>query len=147
MKQICQGRKTKDQVVSEVLQLYKDAFGIAKNQLNVMLEYCGKYMTPIPQGEQNEPVREGDFVRHCLLCFSPRYLRDLRPNDPQKIISCSGFPGCKETIWIPQHFTNVQVLPQHCPKCSSMPEKPVHLIRLEFKRNALPHIYESPVKP
>ncbi len=146
MKQICQGRKTKDQVIQEVLRIYRDAFQIAKDQINVLYEFCGKYMTEIPSSEQIAPVRDiGVFVRHCILCFCSMYLRQLKPEEARKVISCSGYPSCKEAIWISEIFTGVEVMTSTCNFCSRLPEKPVHLLKVEFKRGALPHTYESPV--
>eukprot|EP00736_Rhodelphis_marinus_P006750 Rmarinus@m.25760 len=49
-------------------------------------------------------------------------------------LSCSGYPECKNTLWLPKSLEAAAILDETCPNCGGA----VHLLRVKFKRSALP---------
>lgn len=144
MKSICDGRKAKRTVVEEIVGLYKSAYEVAENQIEVMIGSCGELMTPVPEDQQQRPRDPGEFIRHCPKCKASMFLRLVKVGETRKMVGCSGFPSCKECVWIPEFITNVSVIPQKCSPCSRE-NYPVHKVELEFRRSSLPLHFECPV--
>ncbi|KAJ3276880.1 DNA topoisomerase 3-alpha [Terramyces sp. JEL0728] len=140
---IITGTKTKEQVIQEVVQMYRGAYQHAFDQMDVLVNQIGKYMQPVPINEQQPERDMGEFVRHCILCKKPMNLRKIKPNEPRKMVGCTGFPTCKECVWVPTFVTEITVHQSKCGSCSR-PDLPVHKVMLEFPRNAIPGGIESP---
>jgi DNA topoisomerase-3 len=131
MKSICEGRNSKSIVIRNVCESYRSAFVIAQQQLDRMLGSFSDLMRPIPEDQivQNRQ-NNGEFIRHCPKCSLMMYLRTIRPNEPKKMVGCSGFPTCKECVWIPEAYSDISVIEQLCETCSidDLPVKKVQSI-------------------
>lgn len=55
MKKICEGKISKDEVVSTTIEMYRHAFQAAENQSQVLLDSMTKYM-------QAEPIAQVVFI-------------------------------------------------------------------------------------
>ncbi|KAI8901611.1 DNA topoisomerase [Globomyces pollinis-pini] len=87
MKYICEGRKTKESVLREVIDMYKSAFDTAQAQMDVLVAECNKFMTPIPfQQQADATTRQGVYVRHCPKCKMQMLLKSIKGNDAKKMI-------------------------------------------------------------
>jgi DNA topoisomerase III len=119
MKAICDGRKSKDDVVAQVCALYKQAFETASNQMMVMVNSCAELLQQVPADQQIRTERDrGVLIRSCRSCISSMYLKSIRTNETRKMVGCSGYPTCKECIWIPDVVSDISVSVLECPQCS-----------------------------
>ncbi|KAJ3370037.1 hypothetical protein HDU91_006698 [Kappamyces sp. JEL0680] len=145
MKNICNGTMSKEQVIREVSEMYKETFRIAQQQAETLVGSCSKYFTSIQPQAQSRPVRDpGVFIRHCWSCRSAMHLRNIKPEDTRKVIGCSKWPGCKATKWIPDCVVSIQVLDQNCPHCTQGDDMVVKKVKIDFKRNSIPPHLDNP---
>lgn len=47
-------------------------------------------------------------------------------------VACSGFPNCKNTMFMPKGISDLKMLPTNCPRCEKRDKKEVKLFTLEF---------------
>jgi DNA topoisomerase III len=151
MKQICDGSKSKQSVVDDILRMYKRAFINANDNLEGILNCFSAYMAQVPLNEVNVNLSQvrhenilGDFIRICKNCGNNMYLRHIKPNEPRKFVSCSGYPNCRESIWFLDGIYKVEVDQNNCTVCSIV-NSPVMKAKLEFTAGVLPPTYQSPV--
>lgn len=142
MKLICEGRKTKDEVIKEVLEMYKTAFDDAVEQVDVIVDCFAEFMDKIPVSEVLPERYLEEFVRHCLKCRLEMHLKQTR--DMKKFIGCSGFPNCKETVWIPVVVTSITIAGE-CTRCS-VPDYPVKKVVLTFPAGSFGLTLRSPLE-
>lgn len=72
-----------------------------------------------------------------LLCPKTQHPCTLRKLASQKyVVSCTGYPTCKFSIWLPSGTSNASVTATPCPRCP--PPLQVKQIDVSFQRGAMP---------
>ena len=114
MNLICRGQKSKVQVVQETVGMYERAFECAERESSVLVSSCGKFMT-----ESNEPRVSNEprpIVCQCPSCQKGMTLREL--SNGSKVVGCTGYPACKESIFVPSFVEKCDLLLEPCPTCA-----------------------------
>ncbi|KAJ3034776.1 DNA topoisomerase 3-alpha [Rhizophlyctis rosea] len=135
MKAICEGRRTKEDVVREGVELYRAAFGVAQAQAGLFEESFARFSGNGPDVEAEDPVDPPEHIRACPKCNSPMMLRNLK--EGKRMIGCSAYPTCREAVFFPDFVKSVSAAAEDCPSCST-PQSPARLLDLEFARGSVP---------
>ena len=139
LKLICDGVKTKEEVLEDQIARYKEIFMISmENAVN--LDAATHHFLE-EQPAQDIPLDEGlpgldlpDPVVPCSNCGS--FLALKRKQSGGWMISCQGYPACKQAIWLPDSVLEAKVDAQ----CDVCPGNPATL-SLSFKRGTLRPFY------
>ena len=157
---ICNGRKTRQQVLDAQLSRYSRAFTALERGAIKLEDAIRKYFGGTSQNaqnggtrsDQNFPTQTSEPVLKCNRCPCLMYLKQNRrrshpesQNNAQSMsweISCDGYPSCKASIYIPNFALAVEVSPTKCPRCSdpssdNSQELP-KLLNFRFKPNSVP---------
>jgi DNA topoisomerase-3 len=95
MKKICLGEKSKDQVVTEIIQMYRKAYNKANEQSSVLVDSLSKYMTHLSDEvvsfQQNATKPPTCPERLCLCGLASVYLlvKKKGPNEGRQFYACS----------------------------------------------------------
>ncbi|KAM3178994.1 hypothetical protein ACTXT7_001501 [Hymenolepis weldensis] len=131
LKAICEGRKTKEEVLQTQLSKYKSAFEMVVREACKLDIAIGKHLS---QEAENIPDFVGDFLQRgpgaggyqklcaCPSCGKDVIIRQKSSQDSNITIpstqlnrirwffSCSGFPDCKYAIWLPDSVAASRVI-------------------------------------
>eukprot|EP00898_Chlorokybus_atmophyticus_P007322 jgi/Chlat1/7591/Chrsp63S09151 len=142
MKRVGVGSKTKQAAVLECLTIMKQTFSQANAQKDKLLEAMTQFFAPAAgnhhannsghNGAQGGSA--GEFVRACPMCNCNFLLRQ-RPENGKFFIGCSGFPQCRNVLWLPTATLETQVTTETCAMCQPAP---VYMVRFKFNRVSLP---------
>ncbi|KAK6098002.1 DNA topoisomerase [Batrachochytrium dendrobatidis] len=136
MKKICDGARQREDVVSESIELYKNVFIAAFGQASKLHESCAKFFGHAPDATPQRADRFNDVaIRNCPKCRLPMTLRVL-PNNT-KMIGCSGYPACREVLFLPSFVTNVAKSENTCSTCGNATE-PTSKLQLSFRPHSVP---------
>ena len=140
---ICEGRKTKDEVLQEQITRYRQVFQTAVDNINKLDLATQHFLDedPADQGDggggggggnnlfglvQQEPVVA------CILCQSQLVLKSKQSGG--WMISCQGYPACRAApVWLPGTVREAGVEERECGECRNKPR----LIRLSVSRQAM----------
>lgn len=120
---ICEGRKDPQVVLAEQKQKYKAVF---QNVVNRMQELEQKLAERIEEQRQAIENVENEFnienavqvVMKCVKCGNDMILKK-RNNNQSYYVSCTGFPECKNAIWLPNSIETATTT-EHCPNVSEL---------------------------
>ncbi|XP_061740244.1 DNA topoisomerase 3-alpha [Nerophis ophidion] len=136
LKLVSDGRKDKWSVLQHHIQKYKAVFIESVRKAKKLDEALSSYLGPaqeIPEDEQQDleiPVP----VRKCPHCGRDMVLKRKREGN-SKYLSCVGFPACKTAVWFPDTVLEVSRDDSICSTCQP---RPVHMLKLRFRRGSLP---------
>jgi len=132
LKAICEGRKTKEEVLRAQIDAYKRVFVDAVANVEKLDEAMGRFL-----GQRAETFVEesycGEQVLDCR-CKSAMVLKKKKDKN-SFYLSCRGFPNCKSSIWFPDAIVGATVLEERCEKC--LPRE-VKKINFKFDRKQVP---------
>ncbi|CAI9578073.1 unnamed protein product [Staurois parvus] len=135
LKLICEGKKDKFTVLRQQVQKYKQVFIEAAAKATMLDEALSQYF-----GQAAEHVQQQEIyaetpvpIRKCPYCSRDMVLKTKR--DGGFYISCTGYPSCKTTIWLPSFVLEVSRDDSVCDVCRP---HPVHKLKLKFKRGSVP---------
>ncbi|XP_064405762.1 DNA topoisomerase 3-alpha-like isoform X2 [Halichondria panicea] len=134
LKRICEGSKTRDDVLSSTLEKYHEVFQNAYQQANKLEESLSKYFGPSQPIAEDEPPSLGEVIRRCPLC-QQNDLVIKRKRDGGYMLSCLGFPGCRAVQFFPASVLDVKMDPSLCSTCQP---PPVHHLALSLKPGSVP---------
>lgn len=142
MRKICDGSMLKEQVIEASIQMYQRAFETAEAQSDILINSVAKYMddTPMIIEENEDDVQQ--IVKKCSKCSNAMVLKRLQSQ--KLMIGCTGYPNCKDALFIPDFVTKLNIMDEICNNCST-PLNPSKLFELTFKRASVPLTYGSPV--
>ncbi|ELT93762.1 hypothetical protein CAPTEDRAFT_193082 [Capitella teleta] len=137
LKLICEGKKNRDVVLADQIRKYKEVFVEACTQAEkidtALAEHFGA-----PQQLSNQDLLQATAmaitVKPCSKCGMQMSLRTKKDNKGF-FIGCSGYPTCREVIWLPDYVLKAEVTEEVCPHCQP---GPVNRIRFQFKRGSVP---------
>ncbi|KAI9205081.1 DNA topoisomerase [Polychytrium aggregatum] len=114
---ICRGEKTKEQVVQEGVEMYKQAFLNAKNEQNKLIESLAAHFGHDPtEPEPSQGMSMAQIVRKCPKCDKSMSLK--RTQAGFLMIGCIGYPECKEAVFFPSILISAELSHKICPRCS-----------------------------
>jgi len=132
LKKICDGRISKNDVLNKHIRIYRDcleqAFSNAKKLDEALSKYFGQ-----PSSYQETLTPASVPVRPCPICNCDMILKKTKNNT--FMISCMGFPQCRNVAFLSSCVKDAQVTDQICSYCTSAPIK---LIKLKLSRNDIP---------
>lgn len=132
MKAVSDGRKTKPQVLGTALEGMKSLFISARTQKEMLLDAMGIFFErSVGGGEQRQA---GERVRLCPLCQQNSMILRKKP-DGKFMVGCSGYPTCRNVVWLPGPAMEANVTNQPCPSCGP---GQVLKIYLKFRRAEIP---------
>merc|ERR1719300_285776 len=127
--EICEGRKTKDEVLQEQVHRYKEVFQAAIDNVNKLDMAAQHFLEENPsnqgdggQGGQNIfGMASNDPVVQCILCQSQLALKSKQSGG--WMISCQGYPTCRTApVWLPSSVKEASVDQNQCNRCTNNPK-------------------------
>ncbi|KAL5106637.1 DNA topoisomerase 3-alpha [Taenia crassiceps] len=132
LKAICEGRKTKDEVLQAQLAKYKSAYELVVREARKLDIAIGKHLSQeaenIPDSTSNliggMSMRAYQKLCSCPSCGKDVVVRQKGPQDSNDFggstqsssnrtrwfLTCTGFPDCKFAIWLPGVVTSASVV-------------------------------------
>ncbi|GAQ86760.1 DNA topoisomerase III [Klebsormidium nitens] len=135
MKLVGEGAKSKAEVLQTSLHAMRQMFSDANLQKDKLVEAMSCYFernenAGAGAGRDNGP---GELVRPCPQCQSSMFLKTRAGG--AFMIGCSGYPQCRNVMWLPAALIEASVTEQTCPTCQP---GPVHLVHFKFRRGEIP---------
>ncbi|CAH1389834.1 unnamed protein product [Nezara viridula] len=130
LKRICEGTKQSNIVLQEQVNKYKVLFQKAKEQVNKIDAAMSKYMgeNAIHLADNEDPLNvimtRTASVMPCNTCGNDMV---VRKHQETLYISCSAYPACKNSIWLPSKVMQLSISEESCETCGPNVKK------LEFK--------------
>lgn len=117
LQRICDGAKQPADVLREQIEIYKQAFEkILQGSTTIDSTIANRLQVqPIdsPEPQQTNQFQE---VHKCPRCSSMVALKTTAGN--RIMLTCLGFPACKQTMWLPQEYFKEAVLTDEvCQNC------------------------------
>lgn len=134
---VSQGRKRKDEVLESCLQRMKACFLDARLNKGKLFEAMAVFFERSNRSNGSEQHTIGEVVRKCGLCQESNMVLRKKP-DGNFMVGCSGFPQCRNAVWLPGSVSEAVVTTNICSLCSP---GPVHKIQFKFRRLEIPHDY------
>lgn len=132
MKAVSDGRKTKPQVLEAALEGMKSLFISARTQKEKLLDAMGIFFERSAGGDEQRQA--GERVRLCPLCQQNTMILRKKP-DGKFMVGCSGYPNCRNVVWLPGPAIEASVTNQPCISCGP---GQVLKIYLKFRRGEIP---------
>ncbi|KAJ3093186.1 DNA topoisomerase 3-alpha [Quaeritorhiza haematococci] len=123
MKRICNGTLSKQDMIRQSIEMYREAYRIASEQAQLF---------------EAEPQPVDIEVMKCPKCGRPMRLREIRQGQT-KLIGCSGYPECKNAIFLPVWVLEVNATEEVCDQCNHDDDH-VRLLQMRFDRNRVPPV-------
>ncbi|KAL4352305.1 hypothetical protein GQ457_06G034590 [Hibiscus cannabinus] len=134
MKQVSVGNKSKDEVLATCLQQMKACFLDARLNKVKLLEAMAVFFERSNRAVGGDNYAAGEVVRQCNLCQESSMV--LKKNrEGNFMVGCSGFPQCRNVIWLPGSILEAAVTSNICSSCSP---GPVYLIQFKFRQIEIP---------
>ncbi|KAJ2671440.1 DNA topoisomerase 3-alpha [Coemansia sp. RSA 1085] len=149
LKQICEGTKTKSEVIRESINLYQavysksvEEFGRLEQALSRCLQEEPRAGGWMPQGT----TVGSDEVAKCPTCPEGALSLRARANGGGWMVGCSMYPQCHRVIWLPNIISAASVSDDNCAQCAQMNRGSVKLLDLKFRPGSLPPGAPSPYR-
>ncbi|GMI98096.1 topoisomerase 3alpha [Hibiscus trionum] len=134
MKQVSVGNKSKDEVLATCLQQMKACFLDARLNKVKLLEAMAVFFERSNRAVGGDNYTAGEVVRQCNLCQESSMV--LKKNrEGNFMVGCSGFPQCRNAIWLPGSILEAAVTSNICTSCNP---GPVNLIQFKFRQIEIP---------
>ncbi|KAJ2158532.1 DNA topoisomerase 3-alpha [Coemansia sp. RSA 552] len=156
LKRICDGVKTKDEVISESVNLYRAVYTRSVEQVELLEQALSRFLDEQPTdgpGNANGVVWTPDAlpdaaagldVCQCPMCRNGSLTLRVRANNAGWMVGCNLYPNCKHVIWIPVSVVaSVSVSDTECPTCRNASTR---LLDIRFKPGAAPPGVPSPYR-
>ncbi|KAJ2488277.1 DNA topoisomerase 3-alpha [Coemansia sp. RSA 2050] len=149
LKRICDGAKTKEDVVRESVNLYKAVYMKSVDEVAKLEESLVRCLQQEPDSSVTIWVPSsgsgGAEVCKCSRCSDGTLTLRSKPSGGW-MIGCNLFPQCKHAIWIPDVLSGIAVSDETCPLCQSHPRGPAKLVDVRFKPGSAPPGTACPYK-
>ncbi|BBM97047.1 DNA topoisomerase III [Marchantia polymorpha subsp. ruderalis] len=139
MKAVSEGTKSKDVVLASCLQQMQDCFLDARQKKEKLCEAMELFFERAQGGRTQGGEAIGEFVRCCPTCQQSNMLLKKR-QDGNYFVSCSGYPLCRDVVWLPNAISEASVQSQACEVCGP---GQVFKIRFKFRRAEIPPQYST----
>ncbi|CAM6099776.1 unnamed protein product [Calypogeia fissa] len=140
MKAVSEGNKSKAQVLESCLRQMKDCFIDARRQKEKLFEAMELFFERTQGGGRTQGGDSvAEEVRVCPTCREGNLILKKRA-DGTFMVGCSGYPTCREVVWLPGAVSEASVTPQACNICGP---GEVFKIRFKFRRAEIPPQYST----
>ncbi|XP_034890803.1 DNA topoisomerase 3-alpha isoform X2 [Populus alba] len=134
MKEVSVGNKSKAEVLATCLQQMKACFLDAKVNKVKLLEAMAIFFNRSDRSNGDDSSALGENVRPCGLCQEANMV--LKKNrDGNFMVGCSGFPQCRNAVWLPGPVLEATITNNICNSCTP---GPVYLIQFKFRQLEIP---------
>lgn len=134
MKEVSVGNKSKAEVLATCLQQMKACFLDAKVNKVKLLEAMAIFFNRSDRSNGDDNSALGENVRPCGLCQEANMV--LKKNrDGNFMVGCSGFPQCRNAVWLPGPVLEATITNNICNSCTP---GPVYLIQFKFRQLEIP---------
>ncbi|CAG9812556.1 unnamed protein product [Phaedon cochleariae] len=137
LKQICDGVKDAETVRREQIASYRAVFQTVVDKMRLIDESLANRLDVRPDDVPHDiNVASNDGftpVLKCPKCGNDMVLRNKK-NGPGQMLTCLGYPNCRNTVWFPAAVDRVDVLDDPCPNCGQTSKK----VKMKFKQNLFP---------
>ncbi|KAJ6918667.1 DNA topoisomerase 3-alpha isoform X2 [Populus alba x Populus x berolinensis] len=134
MKEVSVGNKSKAEVLATCLQQMKACFLDAKVNKVKLLEAMAIFFNRSDRSNGDDSSVLGENVRPCGLCQEANMV--LKKNrDGNFMVGCSGFPQCRNAVWLPGPVLEATITNDICNSCTP---GPVYLIQFKFRQLEIP---------
>ncbi|KAF6167122.1 hypothetical protein GIB67_029760 [Kingdonia uniflora] len=127
MREVSVGRKSKSQVLDSCLQQMKACFLDARVNKAKLLEGMGIFFDRSSRRGGDEQQVGGGVVGPCGICHESDMVLKRKP-DGNFMVGCSGYPQCRNVVWLPGSISEATVTTQVCNSCTPGP-----FLRIQFK--------------
>ncbi|CAL1379749.1 unnamed protein product [Linum trigynum] len=134
MKEVSVGHKSKADVLATSLQQMKACFIDAKLNRTKLLEAMDVFFERTDRSASDDQYATGEIVRLCGLCQESNMVLK-RNRDNKFMVGCSGFPQCRNVVWLPGPVLEATVTTNVCGSCT---QGPVYLIQFKFRQLEIP---------
>lgn len=126
---ICDGHKQPADVLREQIRIHKEAFEkILARSATIDASMANRLQETPVDGPEPQPTTQFQEVHKCPRCSSMVALKTV--TDGRIMLTCLGFPACKQSMWLPQEFFKEAVVTEDvCERCGPGFKK----IRLKLK--------------
>lgn len=140
LKRICVGERDAQEVLSEQIRIYRDAFKIITEKARLLDQSMAIRLEagPVNSDIADQPMAYAGAdtvnVFKCPKCGGQNAINLKFINDSY-VLSCSGFPDCRNSYWLPSNVVRkVTVLDADCPNCGPGYKK------LQFDMKSVRHV-------
>ncbi|XP_059470353.1 DNA topoisomerase 3-alpha [Neocloeon triangulifer] len=141
LKKICEGQKNPQDVLRDQIARYKEVFEQAVAQVNkldsAVEQHLGVRREANAVFDLPAPISSQKFAT-CPGCGQDLIVKQKRDGDTF-YISCSAYPACRNSIWLPSAVRNVQVTDQTCQQCGPSTK----MLKFDFKRGEMDVFYPT----
>lgn len=117
LKLICEGRKNPQEVLVEQIEKYRNAYRIIEEKALALDASIGERFNEAPrQAPAQQAMAQVQEVFKCPKCGGSMDLKPKRDNNGF-YIGCSGYPACRNTIWLSDMIRTITVSDEHCLRC------------------------------
>ncbi|KAK9110282.1 hypothetical protein Sjap_018342 [Stephania japonica] len=138
MKAVSIGTKRKSEVLDTCLQQMKACFLDARVNKVKLLNAMAIFFNRSNRSGRDEQRNSGEIVRLCGACSESNMLLRRKP-DGSFMVGCSGYPQCRNVVWLPGSISEAAVTPQACNSCGP---GPVFMIQFKFRQMEIPPNYD-----
>ena len=146
---VAAGLKNKEQMCAMAIDSLKNAFQKAKKGSKELVDAVGKVFQPKigRDGGDDDPTGGSGAVHvgDCRQCGMPMSFKRTQAGVP--MVGCSGYPQCRNTIWLSSLATAIEVTDQKCKHCATpragRPGREAFMFRMQFPRRVLPVQYRD----
>lgn len=116
LQQICDGLKQPADVLREQIRVYKEVFEKILQRSTTVDATLANRLQAQPV-DSPEPLRTNQFqdVHKCPRCSGVVALKHMPDN--RIMLTCLGYPACKNSMWLDQYFKEAVVTDEVCQNC------------------------------
>ncbi|KAJ2140759.1 DNA topoisomerase 3-alpha [Coemansia sp. RSA 564] len=148
LRRICEGIKTKAEVVRESINLYRAVYVKSVEEFERLEQALSRCLQEEPRAGGWRPqggAPGSEEVARCPACGNGALALRARPNGGW-MVGCALYPECRHAIWMPTAVAGVSVSADTCAQCHSAGRGQVKLLDLQFKPGSLPPGAPSPYR-
>ncbi|KAJ1811892.1 DNA topoisomerase 3-alpha, partial [Coemansia sp. RSA 2598] len=141
LRRICEGFKTRDDVVRESLALYRAVYMKTVSEVAHLENALSRCLQEQPRNDPGgvwTPMVEPEEICACPNADGGKWALRARANNAGWLIGCSCYPQCRRAIWLPDSVAGVSVSSDACPGCLRDPQGPAKMVDVRFKPGSVP---------
>ncbi|CAK8696344.1 unnamed protein product [Clavelina lepadiformis] len=140
LRKICEGNADKDQVLRNHIAKYRRVFEEALSKAEKLDEALSVYFGTASQVNCQvlNPSEVSTSLRPCPSCGKDMIIK--RKKDDGFMVSCMGFPQCRNAAFLPKSVISINVDESVCGVCQP---RPVHRVRLKLDSRNIPSYFDS----
>ncbi|KAJ2769003.1 DNA topoisomerase 3-alpha, partial [Coemansia nantahalensis] len=143
LRRICNGAKTKEEVIRESVNLYQAVYTRSVEQVDRLEQALSRCLGEQPLDGAGGGWTPGaadavaEEVCRCPGCANGTLSLRSRANGGW-MIGCSLYPQCRRAVWVPASVSAISVSPEGCALCETAAGGTVKLLDIRFRAGAVP---------